>query len=84
MVEGNITKDFTTEVSISVVDLTSKTPFCISRTEIPKVPPPRSYMAMTEELAQSRPYAKAAKGSSLMTRRAKSNRHPWWLVVGHH
>lgn len=82
--EGNIVKVFTAEVSVSVVDLTSKTPFCISRTEIPKVPLPRSYMARTEESAWSRPYAKAAAGSSLMTRRAKSNRHPWWLVVGHH
>ena len=30
--EGNIDKIFTAEVSVSVVDLTSKTPFCISKT----------------------------------------------------
>ena len=75
--EGNIVKVFTAEVSVSVVDLTFKTLFCIFRTEIPKVPPPRSYMVMTEESARSRTYGKEAAESSLTTQRAKSNQHPW-------
>jgi len=52
-----------------LVALTSKTPDEISRMEMSKVPPPRSYTAITlPSPALSRPYASAAAVGSLMMR----------------
>jgi len=51
------------------VDFTSKTPSPNSRTEISKVPPPRSKTAILPSCSfLSKPYAKAAAVGSLMIR----------------
>jgi hypothetical protein len=49
------------------VDLISKTPACIYRIEISKVPPPRSQTAIILDLKHSTPQARAAAVGSLMT-----------------
>lgn len=51
------------------VDCTSSTPCCISRIETSKVPPPRSYTAISlSSSICSTPYANAAAVGSLMIR----------------
>lgn len=55
-----------------LVDFTSKTPFCISRTEISNVPPPRSYTAILEADAShtTKPEQQAISAFPMHTRSA--------------